>query len=262
MKFITLVLSCFLVSFGLTAQNYNLVLSIPIEGSDFTTDPLGNCYIYSKGDVTKFNTDGIETGRFSTREFGDISLVDATNPLKILIVFREFSTAIVLDASLSPQATIDLSFPGVPYVNVIATSREDGYWIVDPVAKQIKKINDQLAIVSDGTPFRQVSSEEIEAKYLVDSGDWLIIQGGTYGVLIFDRFGTYFKTIPGIPVTRIQASGHELLYKENTGMVKMDLRTGATDKFLLPENGEGDYSRVEGNRIFLKTQNLLKIYTY
>ncbi len=88
------------------------------------------------------------------------------------------------------------------------------------------------------------------------------MQGGTYGVLIFDRFGTYFKTIPGIPVTRIQASGHELLYKENTGMVKMDLRTGATDKFLLPENGEGDYSRVEGNRIFLKTQNLLKIYTY
>ncbi len=262
MKFIILLFLSVPVSFILAAQNYNLVLTIPIEGSDFTTDPLGNCYIYSKGDVTKFNTDGIETGRFSTREFGDISFVDATNPLKILVVFREFSTAIVLDASLSPQATIDLSFPGVPYVNVIGTSREDGYWIVDPVAKQIRKINDQLAIVSDGTPFRQVSSEEIEAVYIVDSGDWVILHAGNYGVLVFDRFGTYFKTIPGIPLTRIQASGHEMLYKENTGMVKMDIRTGVTDKFLLPENGDGDYSRVEGNRIFLKTQNLLKIYTY
>jgi len=246
----------------LPAQEYKLLVTIPCTGGTFTTDPLGNCYIFIKGDIFKFNTDGLETARFSSREYGDISYVDASNPLKILVVFKEFSTAVVLDASLSPHATIDLSFPGIPYVNVICTSREDGYWIVDPVAKQVRKINDQLAIVLDGTPFRQVSDNEIESLYLVDSGNWLVMNKTGFGVLIFDRFGTYYKTINDIPAVPVQAMGHEIMYKEKSGMMKLDITTGKTDHFLLPENSQEDACRVEGNRIFLKSTNSLKIYSY
>lgn len=246
----------------LPAQDYVLLHTIPFAFGNFTTDPLGNCYIFSKGDISKFNTDGIETARYSSREFGDITYVDATNSLKVLVVFKDFSKAVVLDASLAPQATIDLSFPDIPFVNVICTSRESGFWIVDPVAKQIRKINDQLTIVQEGTPFRQISVNEMEANYMTDSGDWLIVNATGYGLLVFDRFGTYFKTIPDIYDVLFQASGNDLLFKASNGMMKQDIRTGKTDHFLLPENNLTDLCRVEGNRIFLKSQNTLKIYSY
>jgi len=243
-------------------QDYQLVYTIPFNYGKFTTDPIGNCYIYSKGDITKFNPDGLETARYSSRDFGDISFVDATNALKIVVVFKEFSKAVILDAALAPQATIDLSFPGIPYVNVICSSRESGYWIVDPIGKQIRKLNDQLSIVIDGTPFRQVSGSEIEPLILIDSGNWLVLNTNGNGLLIFDRFGTYYKTIMDVPPVQFQANGHDLLYKDGTGMVKIDIRSGKTDRFLLPENKEDDRCRVEGNRIFIKSLNTLKIYTY
>ncbi len=238
-----------------------MLLTITCTGN-FTTDPIGNSYIYSKGDITKYNKEGFETARYSTRDFGDITYVDATNPMKILVVFKEFSKAVVLDASLAPNATIDLSFPGIPYVNVICSSREQGYWITDPVMKQIRKINDQLSIIADGTPYRQVTSSEIDGIYLVDSGDWIVLVARGYGLMVFDRFGTYFKTIQMLPDMPVQANGDDILYKENNGMVKISIRTGKISRFLLPENHLNDACRVEGNRIFIKTLNTLKIYSY
>ena len=127
MKSVFLALSFLLVSANIHAQEYKLVHTVSCSAdASFTTDPIGNFYIYIKGDITKFNSDGIETARYSSREYGDISYVDATNSLKVLVVFKEFSKAILLDAALSPQATMDLSFPGIPYVNFICTSRESG----------------------------------------------------------------------------------------------------------------------------------------
>jgi hypothetical protein len=256
------VLLFFLFSGGVIySQDYQLLLTLTCSGK-FTTDPIGNSYIYNKGDITKYNKEGYETARYSTREFGDITYVDASNPLKVLVVFREFSKAVVLDASLAANATIDLTFPGIPYVNVICSSRETGYWITDPVMKQIRKINDQLSIVADGTPYRQVTVSEIDPMYLVDSGDWIVLVARGYGLLVFDRFGTYYKTVQVIPDAPVQASGDEILFKEGTGMVKISIRTGKTDKFLLPENHTDDVCRVEGNRIFIKSMNTLKIYGY
>lgn len=261
MKNVFLLLSFLFPALICASQDYKLAYTLPCQGN-FTTDPLGNCYIFSKGDIFKFNNEGFETARYSSRNYGDISLIDASNPMKILIVFKEFSKAVVADAALAEQAIIDLSFPGIPYVNFICTSRENGYWIVDPVAKQIRKINDQLTIVADGTPFRQVTVNEIEPVFILDSGDWLLMNTRQTGLLVFDRFGTYYKTIGDIPQIAIQASGNEILYKAGTGMMKFDIRNGTSNHFLLPENGLSDACRVEGNHIFIKAGNLINIYTY
>ena len=262
MKKLLLVLLLLVHQSYVYSQDYKLLLTISCNAGKFTTDPLGNSYVYQKGDITKYNTDGYESARYSTREFGDITYVDATNPLKILVLFREFSKAVILDASLAPSSEFNLSFPGIPYINVICSSREEGYWIADPVAKQLRKINDQLSVVADGTPYRQVTVSEIEVLYMVDSGNWLVMVAKGYGALIFDRFGTYYKTYSMVPDVPIQANGDEILYKENNGMVKIDIRTGKVSNFLLPENHIDDAGRVEGNRIFLKTLNSLKIYSY
>jgi len=262
MRIILLITSLIFYFNPAAAQDYKLLFTVTSSAGEFTTDPLGNFYVFNKGDITKYSAEGYETARFSSREFGDISYVDATNPLKVLVVFKEFSRALILDASLSTQVSINLSFPGIPYVNNICTSRESGYWIVDPVSKQLHKINEQLDIVSEGTPFRQISSSDSEAYFICDSGNWIIVNTKTTGVLVFDRFGTYYKSLPDIPPVPLQASGHEILYKDDDGMIKVDIRTGKSDHFLLPPNEPEDACRVEGNHIFLKTDNLLKIYSY
>jgi len=248
--------------FSLTGQDYKLHLTLSAAGGNFTTDPIGNLYIYDKGDITKYNVDGREIARFSTREFGNITYLDASNPLKAVAIFKEFSKAIVLDASLAQQAVVELSFPGIPFVNVICSSREEGYWIVDPLAKQIKKMNDQLQFTHEGTPLRQVTDKEMEPDFMIDSGNWLVMNANGYGLLVFDRFGTYYKTIAAQPSGIIQAAGDDILFKESSEMIKINIKTGKIDHFLLPENKPDDLARVEGNRIFIKSENSIKIFTY
>lgn len=260
----TLTILLFFISLcsSIKAQEYTLKGEINnIEGK-FTTDPLGNIYIYNKGDITKFNSDGIEISRFSTREFGDISSVDASNPMKVMVVFSDFSKVMILDASLGKNSSLDLSYPGFQLVKIICSSRESGYWIFDPIDKRLKKITDQLEISGEGTQLRQITEEPLTPLYLFDSGKWLIMSVPEYGFLVFDRFGTYYKTFKSPNKSVFQANGDEILFKENNKMCLINIKSGITQYFILPENDPEDQCRVEGKQIFLMRKNSLKIFSY
>lgn len=261
MKFQLLLLFIFSFFVG-KAQQYTLQHEIQLPEGKFTTDPLGNIYSYNRGDVTKFSQEGLELNRYSTRDYGLISHVDASNPLKILVVFQEFSMAVVLDASLGQNSTFDLTSTTMPFVKLLCSSRESGYWYFDPVEKRLKKISDQLIVTREGTPMRQISEEPLEPSQIFDSGNWLIMNVPEYGFLVFDRFGTYYKTIPVTTRHSVQANGDDILFKENEQMTLIDIKTGITRSFVLPENDPSDECRVEGSHIFLRKNNVLKIYSY
>lgn len=244
------------------SQEYLLKAEISIPEGFFTTDPMGNVLVYHKGDITKFSPLGMELARFSTRDFGDISHVDASNPQKILVVFSDFSKAVILDASLGRNASFDLTFDGIQLVKAICSSRESGYWYFDPAEKRLKKIDDQLNVTIEGTTLRQVTDEPVEPTILYDSGNWLIMNAPDFGFLIFDRFGTYFKTIKPSGSGDFQAINDEILFKENDKMCSVNIKTGVHKHFILPENEAADICRVEGQRIFLLQKNILKIYSF
>ncbi len=262
MKYLIFLVSFVFANFDSYSQEYQLKAEIPILEGNFTTDPMGNVLVYHKGDITKFSPLGLELARFSTREIGDISHVDASNPQKILVVFSDFSKAVILDASLGRSVSFDLTFDGIQLIEVLCSSRESGYWYFDPAEKRLKKIDDQLNVTIDGTPLRQVTDEPVEPTLLYDSGNWLIMNDPGYGFLIFDRFGTYFKTIKPSGTGSFQAINDEILFKEEDKMCSINIKTGVRKNFILPENETNDACRVQGQRIFLLQKNILKIFSF
>ena len=61
--------------------------------ADFTVDNLGNIYILGKDNqLRKLSPQGDSLAVFNdVRRFGRIASIDVTNPLKILVYYREFS---------------------------------------------------------------------------------------------------------------------------------------------------------------------------
>ena len=262
-NYLIIILILFSFQNEVLSQQYQPVQIIQNFEGNYTTDPLGNIYRYTRGDIVKYDLNGIQAGSFSSRDYGDISYIDASNPMKILVVYEKFSKALVLDAGLSANFTIDLIFPGSPIISLICISTEEGYWIYDPIGMQLKRINSQLTIISEGTSLRQISESTIEPKQIYDSGQWLILNAPGFGILIFDRYGTYFKTLKADTVAEIQIRNmDEIMYKEETVMASTNIKTGEIKKFTLPDNMPQDHCRVESNRIFVKTENTLKIYSY
>ena len=77
---------------------------------DFTVDNLGNLYLVNNtGQIKKVSPTGDSIAVFNNvRQYGKIYEMDVTNPLKVLLYFRDFGTIVVLDRFLSTRSTIDL----------------------------------------------------------------------------------------------------------------------------------------------------------
>src|ERR1700709_2779720 len=90
--------------------DFALTKTIQADIVDFTVDNLGNIYLLNKDNqLKKLDANGDSLAVFNdVRRFGKIATIDVTNPLKILVFYREFTTIIVLDRFLNIVNTIDL----------------------------------------------------------------------------------------------------------------------------------------------------------
>lgn len=262
MKYLILFFLWFTIADITKAQNYKFTGKLDISGN-FTTDPLSNIYNYKGGDIFKYAPDGRLLASYSNREFGEITHLDASNPMKILAVFGTFSRAVILDASLSANFQLDLSVLGSPDQQIICLSKEQGFWIYDRNEMVIKRLSETLSVVSDGTSLRQVSREPLEPSGIFDTGSWVLLFVSQHGVIVFDRYGTYFKTIPVTETDNIQILNvNEFIFKDGDGMTSMDIQKGITKKFRLPANEPADQVRVEAGHIFIHNGDVLNIYSY
>jgi len=262
-KLLFFLLFCFTGGNAFCQSEFTLIDTIKLApGSHFTTDYLGNCYVFQNGDLFKYNKNGMQTGTYSTREFGNIGYIDASNPMKTLVVYPDFSKAVVLDASLSANSTISLNFPGIVPVNLICTSRDAGYWVYDEGAQRLKKLDNQYNVLLEGTEMAQITADPVKPEFLLESGRWLFIGTSDNGIMVFDRYGTYFKTVRLSDIKRIQVEDNEIIYLENNIINALDVRSQVSRTFALPEVAEISQARLAPDRLFLVSADMLKIYSF
>src|SRR5262245_40477512 len=85
------------------ASDFALSKTIGGDLAAFTVDNLGNIYVLSNANqLKKLSPAGDSLAVFNdVRRFGKVSFVDVTNPLKIVVYYREFTTIIELDRFLN-----------------------------------------------------------------------------------------------------------------------------------------------------------------
>src|SRR5687768_4036966 len=100
MKGFYLLLTIFIFSFT-GEKKYVLLRSNPSEAKYLTTDDLGNAYMVEKNELKKYSAEGILLATYSNNNLGDLTVVDASDPLKLLLFFKDLSKIIFLDNTLS-----------------------------------------------------------------------------------------------------------------------------------------------------------------
>lgn len=168
-----------------------LLKSVDGHYKDFTTDNLGNIYLVNaKNSIKKVNANGDSLGVYNDmRRYGKISLVDATNPLKLLIYFKDFATIVVLDRFLNARNTIDLRRQNIFQANVIATSYDNNIWVYDEADSRIKKIDDNGTVLLQSNDLRLVFDSTPAPSGMFDRDGQLYLYDKKQGVLVFDYYG-------------------------------------------------------------------------
>jgi len=125
---------------------------------DFSTDNLGNIYLLTAtNQLKKVNEKGDSIAVYNdVRRYGKIYSVDAANPLKVLVYYKDFATAVVLDRLLNVRAAIDLRKQNILQVTAITSSYDNNIWLYDELDSKLKKIDDKGNVLLESTDFRQI----------------------------------------------------------------------------------------------------------
>ena len=173
------------------ATDFTLSKTISGDIADFTVDNLGNIYLLTRDNLLKkLDPNGDSLAVFNdVRRFGKIWTIDVSNPLKILIFYREFSTIIELDRFLNIVNTIDLRNLGILQVKAVGMAYDNNVWVYDELDNKLKRIGDDGSLVDQTTDFRQLFDSVPDPSVIVDQGGLVYLYDSTKGVYAFDHYG-------------------------------------------------------------------------
>jgi len=162
------------------------------DAADFTVDNLGNIYILRKDNqLRKFSPQGDSLAVFNdVRRYGQIASIDVTNPLKILVFYREFSTILELDRFLNIVNTIDLRKLNILQVKAIGLAYDNNVWVFDELDAILKRVADDGSLVDQTTDFRQLFDTVPDPVVIRDQAGFVYLYDPAKGVYIFDHYGT------------------------------------------------------------------------
>lgn len=162
------------------------------DAADFTVDNLGNIYILRKDNqLRKLSPQGDSLAVFNdVRRYGQIASIDVTNPLKILVFYREFTTIIELDRFLNIVNTIDLRKLNILQVKAIGLAYDNNVWVFDELDAILKRVGDDGSLVDQTSDFRQLFDSVPDPALIRDQAGFVYLYDPAKGVYIFDHYGT------------------------------------------------------------------------
>ena len=162
-----------------------------------TSDQFGNFYLTEKDQIIKIDSTGKQLYSFSDPESGNIDYIDASDPFRLLVYYKDYNQLAYLDKTLSPLG----DKIGLDEINIfkplgIAKSSRGGFWIIDGSSTSLiyinRKLNSELKINISG-----LDADNLDTWHpVLEWKDRLYICVPGKHILQFDLFGTQLRKIP------------------------------------------------------------------
>ena len=226
-----------------------------IEGrfDRFTTDELGNVYALKGDELALYDKQGRSWLRNSLKVFGPISTIDAFYSLKPMVFSRNLGQLAVLDNTLSVQGSVmNLPRAGFPQVVLACASVQNHFWMFDERDMSLLRVDGQLRPVTNSGRLDQLLGFTPRPVNMLELDGWLYVNDPFEGILVFDIFGTYARTIPVTNAQSFEVRGNSLFHFTGKDLLIYDLRTFETRPFPLDmEQLAVRDARVELGRAYL-----------
>ena len=246
----------------ISGDQYTLIKSIPFNNSTFTTDNLGHAYVIVGNQLLEFDGQGKPKANYSENNLGTLRSIDVSNPLKIVLYYPDFAQINILNSKLALQSTINLRPLGIVQPTLICNSSNEGYWVFDLQDFQLKKIDLNLQVKIESGNIMQNTGYNILPNFLTEADHFVYLNNPSTGILVFDLYGTYYKTIPIKNLRAFQIIGDELLYVEKNKLISFHLKMLEAKEILLPPCDSLIQARIEQKKLFLLTTGSLSFYSF
>jgi hypothetical protein len=194
-------------------------ITIKTKHDHFTSDNLGNIYTVKEDEMLKYNASGKFLMRYSNLKLGNITTVDAVNPLKILLYYRDFQTIVFLDDQLTANSeNISLEALGHEQTDLVCASVNNSFWIYDKQNNELTRFNESSKKVASTGNLKQVLRREMNPNYMREYNNYLYLNCPETGIYVFDIFGAFSKIISIKGLKQFQVNEDIVYYKKDSGI--------------------------------------------
>ncbi len=220
----------------------------------FTTDELGQLYTLHGNDLDLYDPHGKHLAHNSFNTFGPISRIDAFSSLKPMIYSRAQGQLAVLDNTLSMQGNAtNLNALGLPQTILSCTGVQGCFWFFDERDLQLMRLDGQLKTLANTGRLDQLLGFTPAPTYMTEHDSKLYMVDPERGVLVFDLFGTFMRTLPIIGAETIQVRDGVIWFVSDGTMNRYDMRLLSTDEVLWPTSTDSlatRDARIEHGRLY------------
>jgi hypothetical protein len=247
---------------GIIAQpGFRFSGSVETRGQTFRSDPFGNVYVVLDNNLTKYDASLKTAGDYNNPHLGSIYSVDPSDPLRILVYYKDYNQIIWLDNYLNQiRSPVFLDELGLDQAELVCTSSQGGFWVLDGLTSQIIYYNARLEPVHRSMSLSPLWNGDARPVYMIEKNRQLFLNVPGTGIMVFDRFGNYARTIALEVSSSFQVTDQKI-YIFNAGKFKsFDLLYGEQSEVILPRADNIMHAEIQPETLFLYSETGFRIY--
>lgn len=244
--------------------NWVLLTSLNINATFLTTDYLQNAYVIdAKNSLEKIDSLGNTLFTYNQNLYGQLKLVDATNPLKLILSYPDYGTVVMLDNTLSEIGVVSLKKIGIyDYHALCFSSRDNNFWVFDENDFKLKKIDRNNNIILQSTDMFQQLGFAIHPVFMQEENQFLFLSDTARGILMFDIYGVYYETLPFKNIMKFEVRNDQLFFWDGNHLHSWQMKTLEEKAIVLPPFTYLLDVRIENSRLYLLQKDSLTIYKF
>jgi hypothetical protein len=257
-------ISLFLLLIGNTnlyAQEYSLIAKIDTVAKIATVDNLGNLFVVTpKNELLKFNPNGKFLWNYTNKSYGEITQLDVTDPLRVILYYPAYQQVVVLNNNLSEISKYTFNQNPDLQISLIASANNNGFWAYDQINRELRKLTNYFVDDLKSGNIYQRNGFDMQANFMFTDDQQIYINDTTAGVRIFDKYGNFVKTAVVYPKTDFNVEGNEIYFTKENKLMRYNYQTFDLQQIPLPEKAAFNNAILRFNRLIILREKDLTLW--
>jgi hypothetical protein len=264
-KFCSILLFSFLVMEASSQSDTSFKLIRVIQGDivSFTVDNLDNIYILnSRNQIKKLDSKGDSVAVYNdVKKYGTATLLDVSNPLKVLVYYKDFSTLVALDRTMNVRNTIDLRKQNILQAKAIGLSYDNKIWVYDEIENKLKKIDEEGKLLQETPDFRLLLGQSPTPVKIFDENKYVYLYDPSKGIYVFDYFGTYRNNIMIYNWNNFKVVDKYIFGSRNDTLYRYEISSFLYDEWKMPQALRSSRAfNFTSSRLYALKKDVIEIY--
>jgi len=247
---IILLFFCIALSTSVFSQNIELKTNEKVF-----VDHLENIYTLDKENLKLISSE--KTYEYQNNFLGEIQSIDISDPLQILIFHKEANQIIFLNKELSEIGpAISFDDLGLFDVELVSSSQINGFWLFNSAFQRIEFYDHRLERVHASRDLSPLLADAGSLQELSMVNDNIYLKTHKAGILVFDRFANYIKTLPIKNCSSVQYFNQKILYTQGSSIMAYQYELLETTTLLQLEEAI-NFARLYNKTLYYRVGNVL-----